>query len=126
MSPVKTVAAPPSAKRMTYSYQRPSRSEDGEMRMDVLSSGESPQAEGGGEPGHDRHQRRRQRPHPRPNEKLAHDRAVYGKRNGARHHRSRLDGRVTGAVLVDRDPQRHERDGGRGPEQAGEALGPQD
>jgi hypothetical protein len=28
--PVKTVVAPPSAKRITYSYQRPSRSEDGD------------------------------------------------------------------------------------------------
>ena len=35
--PARTVAAPPNAKRMRYSYQRPSRSVDGERRIGVMS-----------------------------------------------------------------------------------------
>jgi hypothetical protein len=35
---VRTVAAPPNAKRMTYSYQRPSRSDDVESRIGVMSA----------------------------------------------------------------------------------------
>ena len=38
MKPVKTVATPPSPKRIRYSYQRPSRSEDGENRIGVMSA----------------------------------------------------------------------------------------
>src|SRR5215471_5322858 len=38
MRPVKTVAVPPNEKRITYSYQRLSRSDNGEKRIGVMSA----------------------------------------------------------------------------------------
>jgi hypothetical protein len=51
--------------------------------------------------------------------------AIDRERDRARRHRPSLLGRVNGSVPVHGDAERGERNGGRGPEQTGEAFGTQ-
>jgi hypothetical protein len=57
---------------------------------------------------------------------MADNEAVDRECDRARHHRLTLHGCVAGTMLVNCDAERGKRDGRRGPEQAGKALGAQD
>jgi hypothetical protein len=112
--------------RIRYSYQRPSRSDDGEKRIGVMSGLRR------GSAGRKRRSARRQREQgsrrrsqPCANEEVADDDAVDGERDRASHHCLALEGCVVWPVPVHRDAQRGEGHRWRGSEQTGEALGTQ-